>query len=52
MVHAPVSNDWKNRLEKFQRLEKTAQNFPTIGKRPLKSFQRLENPEKTGKGVG
>ncbi len=28
----PVSNDWKNRPKSFQRLEKIAEKFPTIGK--------------------
>lgn len=47
------SNDWKSAKKIFQRLEKTAQKFPMIGKsrekvsndwkKQLKSFQRLEN---------
>lgn len=50
------SNDWKIIPKIFQRLEKTAQKFPTIGKqhktssndwkKRLKSFQRLENGRK------
>ncbi|NCC51111.1 MAG: hypothetical protein EOM20_07840 [Spartobacteria bacterium] len=38
-----VSNDWKILNIFFQWLEKTAKNFPMVGKMPLANFQWLEN---------
>ncbi len=56
------SNDWKITEKIFQRLEKSAEKFPTIGKsrekvsndwkNPSKSFQRLENGAKFHPTIG
>ncbi|MDD4734645.1 MAG: hypothetical protein PHP44_00915 [Kiritimatiellae bacterium] len=42
-----VSNDWKNARKIFQRLEKSQEKFPTVGKMPEKVSNGWKNQEKS-----